>query len=181
MQIPSPVRVVGWPGPPPERPTVTELAAYLVLNPGGHSSTEVADALSNPSQTVSVESVRTYISALRRALGSDALPKADSPATSSSVSPPTGSFPHSDRPRHICRRQGRRAVVAARRPVRPAGPGAYEWVMHSPVIADIETVVVDTPPSRLAFHASADDVRTIARTWPLPPGPPLGLAGLYRA
>ncbi len=75
VKILGPVVVEGWRSAP-ERAIVTELACYLALHRGHVISGEALRAALRPEvdREQSAKTMRTYLSALRRSLGPDALP-----------------------------------------------------------------------------------------------------------
>lgn len=154
VQILGPVRVSGWPGDTPERATVTELAAYLALHPGGHTAAVLADALSNPDRRLSLDSVRTYLNALRRALGAGAVPDGGhSGYTLPGVTTDWHRFqaltadstdaPHStDGPDSSLQRAVDALSLVRGAPFADSPRGGYEWAFHHPAVTAAETAVL---------------------------------------
>lgn len=78
VRILGPVEVIGWRAPP-ERPIVTELVCYLALHRDRPVTGEALRAALRPDleKEQSADTLRTYLSMLRKSLGPDALPRAN--------------------------------------------------------------------------------------------------------
>lgn len=78
FEVLGPLRVVGWPDDQARSVPVLDLATYLALHPGrAYTAEDLRDPLSiGKPRALEADTIRTYASTLRRAVGSDHLPDA---------------------------------------------------------------------------------------------------------
>ena len=150
VRILGPIEISGW-LTPPDRAIVTELACYLVLHRGRALSGESIRAALRPNGDgeLSAKTLRTYLSALRTAIGSDAFP----PGTGGGYQLSTSVSCDWERFRDLAG-QGDltdrlRALELVRgRPFEDAANGSFSWAfaefMPSEIEVSVATVARDT-------------------------------------
>jgi hypothetical protein len=148
----GPVTVTGWPEGPPPRPGVLEVAAFLALNPEHAWTTDtLIEAMSVESPRFKPETIRTYLTTLRRTLGPDRVPPAGPTGyTLTGVTTDWARLRSLTRPAPAGEDGDDRfasglALVRAA-PFAQVDPGTWDWVdrgTHTSLRADIDRTVTD--------------------------------------
>jgi hypothetical protein len=145
VRILGPVEVSGW-RVAPERPILTELLCYLALHRDRPITGETLRAALRPDQAdkeQSAKTLRTYLSMLRRALGSEALPAAGSGGYRLAVSVNTDWDLFTAQAGALELESKLDALRLIRgQPFEGVGTDTYQWVFSEFWISDIEVAVI---------------------------------------
>jgi len=137
----GPVEVCGWRGIP-ERAVVVELACFLALHQGrSFSGDELRFALRpNGEAEISAKSLRTYMSLLRNALGSDHVPsgKASGYSISENVVSDWARFEALSAEEGTVRGLMAALRLVRGRPFAGVAAGTYEWAYSELLVAEME-------------------------------------------
>lgn len=160
----GPIEVEGWQHVP-ERAIVAELACFLSLHPGRVFPGDQLRFLLRPDgeTEINAKSLRTYVSLLRAALGSDLVPAGTvgGYTISPDVATDWGEFQALSGPG-----AGREALEAALalvrgRPFAGVQQGTFGWIYSELLISEIEVRIVDVAIRLIALYQKAWDHRSV--------------------
>jgi hypothetical protein len=143
IRILGPVETHGWRSPP-ERPVVVELACYLALHREHPVSGDSLRAALRPdgSKEQSAKTLRTYLSMVRRSLGSEALPSRPSAGyqLTRSVTTDWEQFLELSQSRDLNNDIEALALIRGR-PFEGVPSGTYAWVFSEFLVSQIEVAI----------------------------------------
>jgi hypothetical protein len=145
VRVLGPIEVVGW-RQTPERAIVTELACYLALHGDRPiSGDELRTALwPDDVREASAKSLRTYMSLLRRALGSDRVPQGTSAGyrLAADVLVDWVRFKELTRPESSQQELSTALELIRGRPFAGAPSQAFGWIYSELLVSEMEVAVV---------------------------------------
>lgn len=157
----GPVEVIGWIHAP-DRAIVTELACYLALHPGRViPGDELGAALwPDAAREASAKSLHTYMSLLRKALGTEHVPVGSGSGyrIGDEVTTDWLRFRDLTGPRASPDQLENGLELIRGRPFAGAPPTSFGWVFSELLVSEIEVAVVDVTRRLIEAHSAIGDL-----------------------